>query len=62
MKTIITKFVIAAVTIIGVVAVVTLSAHAARTVGRHHSLQPKIEIITVAPSSYGEAVNNLFGR
>lgn len=62
MKTIIAKLGITVVTIIGVVTLVTLSAHAARTVVRHHHTQPHVETITVAPGNYGDVMNNLFVR
>lgn len=62
MKTTIAKLGITAVTIIGAVTILTLSAHAARTVARHHRTQPPAETITVAPGSFGDVLNNLFGR
>jgi len=62
MKTILAKLGITVVTIIGVVTLVTLSAHAARIVARHHHTQPPAETITVVPGNYGDVMNNLFGR
>lgn len=62
MKTVIAKLSITAITIIGLVSLVTLSAHAARMVGRHHNAPSQTEIKTAAPYSYDEVLNNLFGR
>lgn len=61
MKTITAKLGITAV-IIGLVTLVTLSAHATKSAARHHHTQPRTESITVVPGNYGEALNNLFGR
>lgn len=63
MKTLIAKPGITAVTIIGLVTLVTLSAHAARTIGRHYNnALSHTEIKTAAPCNYGEVMNSLFGR
>lgn len=62
MKTIIAKLGITVVTIIGLVTLATLSAHAARTVARHHHTLPHVETVNAAPVNYGEVLNNLFGR
>lgn len=56
------KTLIAKLSIIGLVSLITLSAHAARTVGRHHNAPSQTEIKTAAPYNYGEVLNNLFGR
>lgn len=62
MKTIIAKLGITVVTIIAVVILLTLSAHAARTVARYYRPQTHAETITVAPGNYDDVMNNLFGR
>jgi hypothetical protein len=64
MKNFIAKLSITAITIIGIVALVTLSAHAGRTIGRHQNADfSQTDIRPEIPGHcYGEVMNNLFGR
>lgn len=60
MKTFIEKLSITTITIIALAALITFSAHTARTVGRQKNAPAYTE--AAAPGNYGEVVNSLFGR
>ena len=64
MKTFIAKLSIIFITIIGIVALVTLSAHASRAISRYQNADlSQTDIRPEIPGHcYGEVMNNMFGR